>query len=149
MNGEVNIFEYGLLYDFNSDPNMFFISQARPRNKINVAGGELRLAGDRLAQVSYYLSKSRLIPCDGHGKLWTDFNGFDTSVTATCTPDSAWNPSPIDGAISVPLNKVLSWSPGPSTLTAGDNNAHAVYFGTDFNEVNDANTSTPVIFKGW
>ena len=129
--GDINVYG-GLVYHNVSDTSSFFISQSRAMNKINVAGGELRLKGDRMDQVLYYLSKGRLIPCDGHGDLHIDFNGTDTSVTATCTPDSAWNPNPIDGAISVPLNKTLTWSAGPSTLTAGDNNAHDVYFGTDF-----------------
>jgi hypothetical protein len=138
MNGEINIFPDGLLYHNDPCTTYFFISQARSRNHINVAGGELRLKGDRLDQVTYYLSKGRLIPCDGHGDLSIDFNGTDTSITSVCTPDSAWNPNPIDGALSVPLNKTFSWSAGPSTQPPATNNAHTVYFGTDFAEVNDA-----------
>jgi hypothetical protein len=48
----------------------------------------------------------------------------------------ATNPNPEHEAIDVPfLGTVLSWSPGT------DSNSHDVYFGTDVNNVTDANTS--------
>jgi hypothetical protein len=52
-------------------------------------------------------------------------------------PIPAWatNPSPTDGAENIsPISVVLHWTPGPEAVT------HDVYFGTDFNDVNDANT---------
>jgi hypothetical protein len=48
----------------------------------------------------------------------------------------AKNPYPPDGAEDVTANVVLSWTPG---IGAADMNGHDVYFGTDFNDVNDAN----------
>jgi hypothetical protein len=51
--------------------------------------------------------------------------------------EKAFAPSPEDGKIDVvDPNVVLSWSPGKNVLT------HDVYFGTDFNEVDNANTSS-------
>ena len=46
-------------------------------------------------------------------------------------------PSPANGATGVDPNVVLSWSAG---LWASDVNGHDVYLGTDYNDVNDANT---------
>jgi hypothetical protein len=58
----------------------------------------------------------------------------------------AWEPDPADGAIDVPRDVVLSWSSGKY---AQDVNAHDVYFGTSFNDVNDANTAETLgVYQG-
>ncbi|MHC4501503.1 MAG: hypothetical protein ACYS21_20635, partial [Planctomycetota bacterium] len=55
----------------------------------------------------------------------------------------ASQPSPSDGQGDVHrYHADLSW------VWGADANSHDVYFGTDYNDVNDANTSTAVIFKG-
>jgi hypothetical protein len=54
----------------------------------------------------------------------------------------ASNPEPADGEPGVDPNAVLSWSPGKDALT------HDVYFGTDFDEVNDADIYDPDIYMG-
>jgi len=46
----------------------------------------------------------------------------------------AFRPYPAEGAVNMDPNVVLSWSPGKAALT------HDVYFATDFNDANDANT---------
>ena len=52
-------------------------------------------------------------------------------------PDGvAFNPYPVDGAMDVDPNVVVTWSGGLGAVS------HDVYFGTDFNDVNDANTSS-------
>jgi hypothetical protein len=53
----------------------------------------------------------------------------------------ASNPNPVDGATGVDPNTVLSWSPGKDAAS------HDVYLGTDYNDVNNANTSSPE-YKG-
>jgi hypothetical protein len=50
--------------------------------------------------------------------------------------EPAYNPSPADGAGSVDPDVVLSWSPGENAVS------HDVYFGTDFDDVSDADTSS-------
>ncbi|MHC4501376.1 MAG: LamG domain-containing protein, partial [Planctomycetota bacterium] len=58
----------------------------------------------------------------------------------------AWGPDPADGAIDVPRDVVLSWSLGKY---AQDVKAHDVYFGTSFNDVNDANTTETLgVYQG-
>jgi hypothetical protein len=47
----------------------------------------------------------------------------------------AYNPHPASGANDVEWDVVLSWSAGDHATS------HDVYFGTDFNDVNDANTT--------
>ncbi|HUU17423.1 MAG TPA: carbohydrate binding domain-containing protein, partial [Sedimentisphaerales bacterium] len=48
---------------------------------------------------------------------------------------TAKDPSPEDGAVDVPRDTVLSWAPGPFADT------HNVYFGTVFDDVNNADTT--------
>jgi hypothetical protein len=48
--------------------------------------------------------------------------------------NKAFAPYPADGATHVDPNVVLTWSPGKDALS------HDVYLGTDYNDVNDANT---------
>ncbi|MHC4500822.1 MAG: LamG domain-containing protein, partial [Planctomycetota bacterium] len=56
----------------------------------------------------------------------------------------AWGPRPYDGETDVPRDVVLRWRAGDY---AADPNAHDVYFGTDWGDVNDANTTDPE-YKG-
>jgi len=46
----------------------------------------------------------------------------------------AADPSPADGAVNVAQDVILGWSPGPTAAV------HDVYFGTSFDDVNDAPT---------
>jgi hypothetical protein len=55
--------------------------------------------------------------------------------------ERAWAPDPRKRQIDVDRNAELSWRPGDSTA------GHDVYLGTDFNDVNDATTSTAGIYK--
>ena len=55
---------------------------------------------------------------------------------------SAWAPSPFDGELEVQRDVVLNWRPGDFAVS------HDVYLGTDSDDVNDADTTTPVIFRG-
>jgi hypothetical protein len=54
----------------------------------------------------------------------------------------SYNPVPGDNAINVDPNQDLTWSPGTMA------ELHDVYFGTTFEDVNSADTSTTVIYKG-
>ncbi|HUW20239.1 MAG TPA: sialidase family protein, partial [Sedimentisphaerales bacterium] len=54
----------------------------------------------------------------------------------TLDPGTAMSPTPQDGVKDVPREVVLGWLPG---LYAA---SHDVYFGTDFDEVNEADTSS-------
>jgi hypothetical protein len=55
----------------------------------------------------------------------------------------AWAPQPVDGATDVPRDVELSWKSGNFATH------HDVYFGTSWDDVNDANTSNPLgVYEG-
>ncbi len=83
--------------------------------------------GDLLADTLYYWCVDET---DSNGTYAGDIWQFETEST------KATSPHPVDGAIYLPLEPVLSWSPGCS---AADYNGHDVYFGTDYAAVADAN----------
>jgi len=56
--------------------------------------------------------------------------------------DLAWSPAPGDNATDVSRDVVLLWSAGDSAVE------HDVYFGTNWDDVNDATTATPGIYRG-
>ena len=64
--------------------------------------------------------------------LWNNGDGNPVDVS---DPGQASNPYPPDGQTDVPRDVVLSWSPGDF---AAPTNGHKVYFGENFNNVNDA-----------
>ncbi len=57
----------------------------------------------------------------------------------TVPPKTGYNPSPIDGAMWVDLNPTLSWRPGSGAKM------HTVYFGDNFDDVNNATGGTPQV----
>ncbi|MCJ7693405.1 MAG: LamG domain-containing protein, partial [Sedimentisphaerales bacterium] len=66
-------------------------------------------------------------PPDGRwkGNVWSFY-----------TTGFALNPDPADGAANVPLTAILTWTAGT------DAESHDVYFGTDYDNVTNANTSS-------
>ena len=53
------------------------------------------------------------------------------------SPKTAYNPSPLDGGMYVDQNGQLGWAPGLGART------HTVYFGDNFDDVNNASGGTP------
>lgn len=116
---------------------------------MNLTAGVLILDGYKLAEVWDYIGAGLLT---GYGKaqaLIVDYditNPGKTTVRATedFNPRQAWNPQPYDYQPYVrPGNVNLSWNAGED-LRRG---LHEVYFGTGYDDVNNANTSTPQIFR--
>jgi hypothetical protein len=70
-------------------------------------------------------------------------NAFIIEILAA--PPTAYAPSPATGSSSVCPDSELSWGAGSYSA---DVNGHDLYFGTDFNDVNDANTTTAGIYVG-
>ncbi len=71
--------------------------------------------------------------------MWTDSPDYvptdaDYQNAAIFVGGSASDPSPADGAIDVPREVVLSWTPGDFAPPV---NGHKVYFSASFNDVND------------
>ncbi|MHC4572831.1 MAG: exo-alpha-sialidase [Planctomycetota bacterium] len=62
----------------------------------------------------------------------------------TTNDGNAYNPKPAHGETMVPLDVRLTWTPGCFATR------HHVYFGTDFEDVKDANsTATSEVYKGY
>jgi hypothetical protein len=82
---------------------------------------------------TYYWRIDEVNPgyADSKGDVWS----------FTVVDGKAGNPSPADGATNVSADTIMSWSAG---LVAG---SHDVYLGTDFDTVDDADTSSPE-YKG-
>ncbi|MFA6425558.1 MAG: LamG-like jellyroll fold domain-containing protein [Phycisphaerae bacterium] len=123
------------------------INSGSALNKINITGGTLILPISQFANVNTYI---------GNGRIYTGYGSsrcIKVQTTATqviVTADinllkAAWNPVPATGGTVTPCadaNIVLQWSPGLNAIS------HDVYGGTNYNDVNDANTSTAGIFQG-
>jgi len=86
---------------------------------------------------------------DYEGKI-DDFQVYDRALSANEIAAifrggdvaSAWAPSPFDGELEIQRDVVLNWRPGDFAVL------HDVYLGTDSDDVNDGDTTTPVIFRG-
>ena len=111
----------------------------------DIKGGTLIINGDATARVKEYAASGKIKAYSGRGTLNIDYgttNAGKTTVTATSNSAVAYNPSPAAGATFVSTAPTLTW-------TAGDGaTSHDVYLGTDYNGVDTATTSTPVIYKG-
>lgn len=102
---------------------------------------ELPLCGDIELSDFSGIRHFRLSDWDPFGD--GEINGsVDYHRCSPCTPLEASDPSPPDGAVCVDPNVVLSWSPGCCA------DWHDVYFGNNFDDVDNADTTTPGVYKG-
>jgi len=108
---------------------------------MDIAGGTLIIDGDQIAQINGYFDNGRIIAYGTRGWINAEVVDGNTVVTATQDLGIAWNPNPSTGAEDVLACTDLSWSPGDYAAS------HDVYFGTSYEAVRDANTSSPE-YKG-
>ncbi|UCF00398.1 MAG: hypothetical protein JSV82_04860, partial [Planctomycetota bacterium] len=73
------------------------------------------------------------------GQLYDNYTFVDNVRLDWQWATQAYSPSPDDGAVDVPKDANLIWSPG---LWAKDTNGHDVYFGSTWAEVNSATTAS-------
>ncbi len=106
---------------------------------IDITEGVLTLPGDYREIVNEYIERGWLVAYDGLGVVevtWTLDPNETTVIGRGLDPELAWDPTPRNRATaSRPV--VLSWQSGVYAA------AHDVYFGTDFNDVNDASRDNP------
>ena len=74
----------------------------------------------------------------GSGNDWQIPENWGTGLLVKGSQEKAQDPSPADGATGVARDAVLEWTPG---LFA---NTHDVYFGTVFEDVNNASRANPL-----
>ena len=75
------------------------------------------------------------------GTIWIDYVRLyegDYVEPVLGEKTSASKPVPDDGSVDVPRDITLSWKPGESA------NTHNIYFGTDFNDVDNATITDPL-----
>jgi len=89
-----------------------------------------------------------------HDTLAVAWSTSDDDTTATIIPGTnllpfemysrvwSFGPNPANGTTDIRIDSNLIWRPGAYA------DEHNVYFGTDFTDVNDANTSADGIYKG-
>ncbi|MBN2316424.1 MAG: hypothetical protein JXM79_21025 [Sedimentisphaerales bacterium] len=101
-----------------------------------MAGDEEGLAGywtfnEGQGNIAYDIS-----PTQNHGTITGAIWTINTAPMAS--PTISFAPDPADGAVDVPRDAVLSWSPGSLAIM------HDVYFGTVFEDISEATRANPL-----
>jgi len=99
---------------------------------------------DATPLINEYVGQGRIIGYGGLGRVVAIYDGSVTMVTGRMPdPELAWDPNPRNRTIAE-RDLVLSWTPGLYAVS------HDVYFGNNFDDVNDANNAPGVWpeFKG-
>ncbi|MHC4648218.1 MAG: LamG-like jellyroll fold domain-containing protein, partial [Planctomycetota bacterium] len=130
--------------DENADKMTIYYDAKRVAEKTGVSVGTLADVQDRALKIGTAAWEN----FDYEGAM-DDFRVFDKALNASEAAalfrggdvELAWAPDPSDGQKDVPRDAILTWKPGD--YAAG----HDVYFGTDWNDVNDAVTTSSV-YKG-
>ncbi len=120
---------------------------------MDVNGGTLILDGDKLGTIDDLVVAGKLTGCGSPRGIIAEYNGANpgkTTVTSDCNFDAcqAWAPVPADGASEVQSDVtevILSWTEGDCIGMTGRN---SIYFGDDYNKVNDSILSPPE-WKGY
>ncbi|MFB0525658.1 MAG: hypothetical protein ACETVZ_08945, partial [Phycisphaerae bacterium] len=109
---------------------------------MDIRAGTLIINGDAVSTVQGYIDNGWITAYDGNGTLQLDYdvtNPGNTTLTAFIPErTSTLNPIPAYGAKDVPYDAVLSWTPGIYA------DKHDVYFGTVFDDVNNADRTNPL-----
>ncbi len=119
--------------------NMNGVDQISGNALIDITEGTLIFGTDRRSVVNDYINNGLLVGYGGLGIVNVVYTAEPNQTTVTASnlsPELAWDPSPRNHSTAErPSSGIsLTWSPGDY---AG---SHDVYFGTDPNAVNDANS---------
>jgi len=107
---------------------------------MDITEGTMVLQGNETSEINGYVANGWITAYDGNGVVDVIYVGgeiTETTVTASLRdPDLAWNPNPSNGV-------TVEWTPAPtlSWLPGRYADSHDVYFGTDEDDVNDANNT--------
>jgi|GEM_PF-2214072 len=100
---------------------------------INIQGKEFRLGVNESATNSFIgrMDDARIYDkALSEAEIQALFRGGEVEL--------AWAPEPYDGASEVPIDTGLIWKPGDFAAS------HDIYFGTSYDDVDDANTAIPL-----
>lgn len=107
---------------------------------MDITEGKLVLSGDYREVVNEYINRGWIIAYDNIGIVDVNYTPDPNQTTVTGRrpdPELAWYPTPRNRA-EAEQDITLSWQPGIYAVS------HDVYFGTDFNDVNDASRDNPL-----
>jgi len=104
---------------------------------IDISGdGKLTLAGNQVSTIESLVSDGIITAYGGEGAVLVSYDGqTDITTVETIGGPDASEPNPADEQADVPRDAVLSWKTGTNAET------HDVYFGTSFEDVNNATTT--------
>jgi beta-glucanase (GH16 family) len=103
--------------------------------KIDLAGGQLVLDGDRRETVRLLFQCELISAYAGNSDIATDFNvtypGKTTVTAKNYNPLLAHKPNPDNEKKEIPLETVLSWMPGEGAVS------YDIYLGNNYEDVNN------------
>jgi hypothetical protein len=105
---------------------------------IDIGDGTLVLEGDQTEIINGFIEAEQIIFFGGGGLSSLDYDGRNpgkTTLTARAT-GKAYNPTPADGAFHEDTWASLGWLPAESAVS------HDVYFGENYDNVNDGTAET-------
>ncbi|HCO95220.1 MAG TPA: hypothetical protein DIU00_14925, partial [Phycisphaerales bacterium] len=110
---------------------------------IDISGGTLTLAGNQVSMIETFINDGIIIGYGGEGTVSVSFEGNITTVVGIGGPSTS-EPDPVNEKMDVPRDAVLSWKPGTGAVK------HDVYFGTVFDDVEQASTTVDPgsVYKG-
>jgi len=108
--------------------------------QLDITEGTLVLPGDYTSTVNEYIDNGWIVAYSGVGIVDVNYTAEPNQTTVTARlpdPELAWNPTPRNRETveRTPEGLTLSWTPGLYAVS------HDVYFGTNFDDVNDANNA--------
>jgi len=107
---------------------------------MDITEGMLTLPGDYRTLVNEYINRGWIVAYDGLGAVDVTYTVDPNRTTVTgrqLDAELAWDPAPRNRA-TVDRTVTLTWKPGAYAVS------HDVYFGTDFNDVNEAARDNPL-----
>ncbi len=113
----------------------------RENSLIDITEGTFILEGDETAKINDHIAAGQITAYGGAGQFEMDYdvrNPGSTTVTAI-EAGKAYKPDPADGALYEDTWASLSWSPADAAAS------HDVYFGDNFDNVNNGTGDT---FRG-
>ncbi len=106
---------------------------------MDITEGVLTLPGDYRALVNDYINRGWIVAYDSNGVVDVTYTVDPNQTTVTgrrLDPELAWDPTPRNRA-AVDRTATLAWKPGVYAAS------HDIYFGIDFNDVNEASRDDP------
>jgi len=133
------IFLHGGTYNIGTERGGLDMSEGN--GLIDITEGTLVLEGDETAKINGLIAAGKITAYAGAGIFEMDYDGRNPGSTTVTAVEAgrAYKPNPVDGAIYADTWASLSWSP------ADDAASHSVYFGDNFDNVNNGTGDT---FRG-